>query len=30
GVQFYIKDDQEAISSIGNPEIIQKVFNKYS
>ncbi len=26
-VQFYIRDDKEAISTTGNPEIIQRVFN---
>jgi len=26
-VQFYIRDDKEAISSTGNPEIIQRVFS---
>ena len=26
-VQFYIRDDKEAISATGSPEIIQKVFN---
>ncbi len=26
-VQFYIRDDKEAISSTGNPQIIQRVFN---
>ena len=26
-VQFYIRDDKEAISSTGSPEIIQRVFN---
>jgi len=29
-VQFYIKDDKEAISSTGNPEIINRVFSKIS
>lgn len=26
-VQFYIRGDKEAISSTGNPEVIQRVFN---
>ncbi|MFX1296464.1 MAG: hypothetical protein ACFFD2_16615, partial [Promethearchaeota archaeon] len=26
-VQFYIRDDKEAISSTGNPEVIQRVFS---
>jgi len=29
-VQFYIRDDKEAISFTGNPEIINKVFSKIS
>ena len=27
GVQFYIREDKEAISSTGNPEIIQRFFS---